>query len=124
LPLNVVYKAVLGNGKIMIGFGPYIGYAIGGKATLDAGSASLKTDIQFQNVVDAGDPLLVAYFKAFDAGGNIFAGYELASGIFLQLNAQYGMVKINPEDRRVAGVFSDKLSVKNTGFGLSIGYRF
>jgi hypothetical protein len=124
LPLNVVYKALLGNGKIMIGFGPYIGYAIGGKATLDAGSASIKTDIQFQNVVDAGDPVLVAYFKAFDAGGNIFAGYELASGIFLQLNAQYGMLKINPEDRRDLGVFSDKLSVKNTGFGLSIGYRF
>lgn len=124
LPLNVVYKAVLGNGKIMIGFGPYIGYAIGGKATLDVGSASNKTEIQFQNVVEDGDPLMAVYFKAFDAGGNIFAGYELASGIFLQLNAQYGMIKINPEDRRDVVFFSDKLSVKNTGFGLSIGYRF
>ena len=31
LPLNVVYKALVGKGKFMLGFGPYIGYAIGGK---------------------------------------------------------------------------------------------
>lgn len=124
LPLNVVYKASLGKGKIMIGLGPYIGYAVGGKAILDAGSSNVKTDIKFKNALEEGDPVLVAYFKAFDAGGNIFAGYEMNSGIFMQLNAQYGMIKINPEDRRDLVVFGDKLSVKNTGFGLSIGYRF
>jgi hypothetical protein len=31
LPLNVVYKAPLGSGYFMLGFGPYVGYAIGGK---------------------------------------------------------------------------------------------
>ena len=118
LPLNVVYKAVLGNGKIMIGFGPYIGYAIGGKTIPESGSA---TNIEFKKVVETGDPETVKYYKAFDAGGNMFAGYELASGIFLQLNTQLGMLKINPEDKRIS---DDKSSVKNTGFGLSIGYRF
>ena len=29
LPLNLVYKGSLGNGYVMIGFGPYVGYAIG-----------------------------------------------------------------------------------------------
>jgi len=89
LPLNFVYKGLLGNGFVMVGFGPYVGYAITTKG---------------------GD------FKSFDAGGNIFAGYEMAGGIFLQLNTQFGMLNIKDT--------SDKSSFKNTGFGLSIGYRF
>jgi len=121
LPLNVVYKALVGKGKFMLGFGPYIGYAIGGKVKPESGSA---TDIEFKNVVETGDPTSVPYLKALDAGGNIFAGYELASGIFLHLNTQLGMLKINPEDNRTVPVYSEKSSLKNTGFGLSIGYRF
>lgn len=90
LPLNVVYKALLGNGEFMLGFGPYLGYAI--KTT-------------------GGD------YKAFDAGGNIFAGYELAGGIFFQFNTEIGMLDINDGNTAYK-------SVKNTGFGLSLGYRF
>jgi hypothetical protein len=121
MPLNVVFKALLGSGYFIIGFGPYIGYGIGGKVKTESGSVTLKTDIEFKNVVEVGDPLTVAYFKAFDAGGNIFAGYETASRIFFHLNTQLGMLKINPEDRRIS---NDKSSVKNTGFGLSLGFRF
>ena len=97
MPLNMVYKALLGSGYVMVGFGPYIAYGIGGQVITKGGL----TDI-----------------KAFDAGGNIFVGYEMASGMFLQLNTQFGMLKINPEFP------DDKSSVKNTGFGLSLGYRF
>lgn len=121
LPLNFVYKGLLGSGYVTIGFGPYAGYAIMGKVTTEGGGLSLKTDIEFQNVVEVTDPLLATYFKPLDIGGNIFAGYEMSNGIFLQLNAQMGMVNINPEDKRLPG---SKLSIKNTGFGLSVGYRF
>jgi hypothetical protein len=34
------------------------------------------------------------------------------------------MLKINPVDNRIIKVYSDQLSVKNRGFGLSLGYRF
>jgi len=88
LPLNVVYKALLGKGYIMIGLGPYVGYAIGGKAITD----DVKSDIEFKKVVEVGDPLTECYYKAFDAGGNLFVGYELANGIFCQLNTQLGML--------------------------------
>jgi hypothetical protein len=118
LPLNLVYKAILGNGKFMLGFGPYFGYAIGGKVKPESGTA---TNIEFQSVVEAGAPSSVTYFKAFDAGANIFAGFEMGNGIFFQLDSQLGMLKINPEDKRIT---DDKSSVKNTGFGLSLGYRF
>jgi hypothetical protein len=123
LPLNFVYKALPGKGSFMLGFGPYIGYGIGGKASVQYSSTTYETDIIFKSVVEAGDPW-VPYFKAFDAGVNIFAGYEMAGGLFFQFNAQLGMLNINPEDNRTLQIYSDKLSVKNTGFGISLGYRF
>ena len=119
LPLNFVYKAELGSGYFMLGFGPYVSYAIGGKATY--GPVTVTKDIEFQKTVEIGDPLLTPYFKPLDAGANIFFGYELAMGVFAQFNAQLGLININPEDKR----FPDsKEVIKNTGFGLSIGYRF
>lgn len=121
LPLSMVYRAALSNGFIMVGFGPYLGYGIGGKATFEGESLSLETDIEFTNTVETSDPLLAAYFRAFDAGGNIFFAYEFNGGIFFQLNTQIGMLKINPEDKRIS---NDESAVKNTGFGFSLGYRF
>ncbi len=122
LPLNLVYKGALGNGFVMVGFGPYVGYGIKGKVTLDGnGSAKVESDVEFKNVVELTDPLTTPYYKALDFGGNVFVGYEMAGGIFLQLNSQLGMVNINPEDKRFP---NGKTAIKNTGFGLSLGYRF
>jgi hypothetical protein len=118
LPLNLLYKALLGKGFIMLGIGPYVGYAISGNTKLEGGSEAA---IEFTNTIEAGDPYTTAYFKALDAGGNILAGYEMAGGVFLQLNAQLGLLEINPEDLRLS---NDESIIKNTGFGLSIGYRF
>lgn len=100
MPLNLVYKGALGNGFVMIGFGPYLAYGISGKQIIEGGSVTLERGIAY---------------NAFDAGGNIFAGYEMASGIFLQLDTQLGMLNINPEDSP---------TTKNTGYGLSLGIRF
>ncbi|MCJ7449887.1 MAG: PorT family protein [Bacteroidales bacterium] len=118
LPLNVVYKGLLGKGHVLLGFGPYLGYAISGKVIFET---DVKQDIEFTNVVEASAPALATYYKALDAGANIFAGFEMANGIFFQLDTQLGLLKINPEDKRIT---DDKTSIKNTGFGLSAGYRF
>ena len=122
LPLNFVYKALLGNGYFTLGFGPYLAYGIGGKALYESGSVSLETDIEFKKEVESGDPLTTAYVKPFDAGANLFFGYELPAGIFLQLNTQLGLIDINPTDNRLSG--DNKSTLKNTGYGLSLGYRF
>lgn len=122
MPLNLVYKGALGSGFVLLGVGPYVAYGIGGKVETTGGAVSLDQDIEFKNELDAGDSPTTPYYKAFDAGGNIFAGYEMANGIFLQLNAQLGLLKINPDDNRIIG--SNKSSEKNTGFGISAGYRF
>jgi len=106
MPLNLVYKGAIGNGFVMLGFGPYLAYGISGKQIFEGKS------ITFERGVD---------FNAFDAGANIFAGYEMASGIFLQLDTQFGMLNIYPENKNS---LNDQSTAKNTGFGLSLGYRF
>jgi len=122
MPLNFVYKAQVGNGYFMLGFGPYVAYGIGGKAIYEGGSASLETDIEFKKEVESGDPLTTVYIKPFDAGANLFFGYELPVGLFLQFNTQLGLLDINPKDNRITG--DNKSLLKNTGFGLSLGFRF
>jgi hypothetical protein len=121
VPLNLVYKGLLGNGFVLLGLGPYVGYGIMGKQNTESGVVSIDSDIEFKNVVEIGDDPLVPYYRAFDAGGNIFFGYELAAGIFATLNAQLGMLDINPEYEALP---DDESSIKNTGFGFSVGYRF
>ena len=114
VPINLLYKPTLGAGKLLLGFGPYIGIAVGGKVK----QGSNDVDIQFKNDVSATEtkPTL----KRMDFGGNLLAGYELSSKISLQLNAQLGMSNLEP---KVAGKKSDA-KTKNTGFGVSVGYRF
>ncbi len=121
LPLHFVYKGLLGNGYFMVGLGPYVAYGVGGKAIYEGGSLSSESDIKFKNEVVLGDPLTTVYIKPFDAGGNIFFGYEMAGGLFMQLNAQLGMLNIRPENYLFP---DDSSTLKNTGYGISLGYRF
>jgi hypothetical protein len=121
LPLNFVYKPVVGNGYFMLGFGPYVAYGIGGKAIFEGGVATVETDIEFKNEVESGDPLTTVYVKPLDAGANLFFGYELPAGLFFQVNTQLGLLNIHPKDNRSP----DNESLwKNTGYGISLGFRF
>lgn len=114
VPINFIYKPVLGTGNMLLGFGPYIAFGIGGKVEAANGNDQ---EIEFVNKYDPNN--FAPQLKRFDAGGNLLAGYELANGLSFQLNAQLGLVNINPE-----GLYSDITKMKNTGFGVSVGYRF
>jgi hypothetical protein len=120
LPLNFVYKAALGDGYFMLGFGPYLAYGVGGKVIWESDSGSIEYDVKFKKG-DNSDNSSIFYVRPFDAGGNIFAGYELPGGLFFQFNTQLGMLNINWENELLP---DDKSVLKNTGFGLSAGYRF
>jgi hypothetical protein len=63
----------------------------------------------------------IYYARRLDAGCNFLFGYEFIKKISVQLNAQLGIVNINP---RIKDWNPDKSKSKNTGFGLSVGYRF
>jgi len=123
IPLNFLYRPQVGGGHILLGFGPYIAFGIGGSQKFESGSAAYEQNIAFKNEITESEffDMENAYFKRFDAGANIFFGYEIPMGVFLQLNAQLGMLKINPD---YTWDTDNETSYKNTGFGLSLGYRF
>jgi len=117
LPLNFLYRGQLGNGYVLLGFGPYVAYGIKGNLK----SGSLEEDIEFRNEIEEDETSDNLFMKAFDAGAGVFAGYETALGLYLQLNTQLGLVKVNSKDNRLP---ESEASVKNVGFGLAAGYRF
>ncbi len=121
LPLNFLYKPMLGQGRLLMGFGPYVALGVGGKVTYEGGGSSLSEDIEFKKNVKLSDPDDVFYVRPMDAGANLLFGYQFANKVSIQLNAQLGLTKINPE---YEGASNDRTDAKNTGFGVSLGYRF
>lgn len=124
VPINFLYKPVLGAGKLLLGIGPYIAFGIGGNVSNESGE---EKDIEFTKEVSPQDFASATatghypYFKRFDAGGNLLAGYEFSNKFSFQLNAQLGMININSD---IEGISDNDTKFKNTGFGLSLGYRF
>lgn len=115
VPVNFVYKPILGTGNMVLGFGPYVAWGIGGKGKANG----VERDVEFTDTYQVGGSPY--QFKRFDAGGNLLAGYEFANKVSFQVNAQLGLVNINPEFEGVSG---DETKWRNTGFGVSLGYRF
>ncbi|MBV4359980.1 porin family protein [Pinibacter aurantiacus] len=116
VPVYALYKPDLGDGHLLLGVGPYIGFGVGGKVGNKAVTFTKSTS-SLEFFANQG-----AYFKRVDAGGNLLIGYEFASNLSFQLNAQLGLANIAPE--LTSGDSKSSASVKNTGFGLSVGYRF
>ncbi len=121
LPLNFLYKPLMGKGHLILGFGPYIALGVGGNAEFEGGGSSFNEKIKFKKTVKSSDPDDVVYFRPMDAGANLVAGYEFGNKVSFQLNTQLGLTKINPE---YEGASNDQTSAKNTGFGFSLGFRF
>jgi hypothetical protein len=122
MPLNLLFRPQLGNGYLLLGFGPYLAYGITGMETTQLNSVSVDRKVKFENSVEGWTDLVEnAYYRPFDAGANILFGYESAMGVFLQLNAQLGLLKINPE---YTWISDDQAAYMNTGYGVSLGYRF
>src|SRR5205085_11734581 len=99
IPINFVYKPLLGDSRLLLGFGPYVAFGVGA-SNIEFGSAP-------------------SQIKRFDAGANVLAGYEMSNRLSFQLNAGLGLLNLA---NRESG--DTKSSIKNTGFGISAGYRF
>jgi hypothetical protein len=114
VPMNLLYKPAMGKGKLLLGFGPYIAFGVGGKVAYTNGSES---NVRFENNVTTMESN-TAYYKQTDAGMNVLGGYEFGK-MSLQLNAQLGLVNIYPSFNGVQG----NASLKNSGVSLSVGYK-
>lgn len=122
IPINFIYRPSIGKGRLLVGGGPYVGYALGGKWTNES-TTNTKGNIVFVNDFNqydnAGGRNLV-YGRRYDYGINLLIGYEFGKKISVQLNGQHGLMDITPLKD------GEKLDLKqnNVQFGISIGYRF
>lgn len=123
LPLHLLFRPEFGNGHILVGFGPYVALGVAGTQTVDYGSLpAMEQKIRFKGEITTEEywSLENAYYKRFDAGADIFAGYELSMGLWFRLNAQLGLLDMIPD----VDDMDNEWSLKNTGFGVSVGYNF
>jgi hypothetical protein len=113
LPLNVLYKVPMGNGKFFGGFGPYLAYGIGGKvkAKNENTGVAAEVDVKFKN--ESSTTSNEVYVKPFDAGANITAGYELNMGLLFSANFSLGLLNTSPYQYE---------KERNYYFGISVGY--
>jgi hypothetical protein len=114
VPVNLVYKPILGTGNMLLGFGPYVAFGVDGKQ--DVGNS--EREIDFVDEYELAN-LTTPQYRRLDGGANFLVGYEFANKLSFQLNAQLGLVNILPENFP-----AEDAKVKNTGFGVSLGYRF
>lgn len=122
LPINLIFKPELGAGKMLLGFGPYLAYGVMGKESDGDNSETVK----FKGKISTADLLSEdkPVYNPFDAGANVLVGYEFSNKLSAQLNAGLGLVNVNPKITGTGSEAFDKIKMKNTTFGVSIGYRF
>ncbi len=126
VPLNLIYKYKWASGNLLIGAGPYVGYGTSGKWKSDA--PVLIGDIRIDNYGDVifkkdrmdGEFGTYLYGKPWDFGSNFLVGYQFCDKTSIQLNAQLGINDLKPE----VGGLTREGTIKNKGFGISIGYTF
>jgi hypothetical protein len=118
IPVHIVFKPRLGSGHLMIGAGPYLGKGVGREAGVDQGIYNIRFTMDVSSAELAESPF---YFSPWDAGASFFVGYQLHNNLFVQLNNQVGMKRINPS---VNGQWEGKTKHRNLGLGMSVGYRF
>lgn len=115
LPLNMIYHANAGKGRVCFGAGPVLGYGLSGYTRIRSGGEELTTDIKFDGrpADDAADGY--GHLKALDIGLNFFTGYQLSNGLFANAGYAFGLSNITPQ----AGS-----TLRNKGFFIKLGYSF
>lgn len=122
VPVTFLYKPVLGDGRLLLGAGPYIGVGLGGKWKDHTAGTTETGKLEFINDWndESSDPNVITYGKPIDAGANFLFGYEFTRNFSAQLNAQLGVVNLEPDDNGV----KPQSKFKNNNFGISVGYKF
>jgi hypothetical protein len=78
IPINLLFKPELGDGKLLLGVGPYLAFAVGGSYTDADGH---KEKYKFANKVTVAEANAHPYIRPMDFGFNFLAGYELSNKV-------------------------------------------
>lgn len=128
IPVTFLFKPEFGNGKLILGAGPYVGIGTGGLWTSDSqvivqGDIAIgnKGDVIFRNDgFEGGNLESYNYGRPVDYGAGFLLGYEHKTGIYIQGNAQMGIANLQSR----YGDFKPKGTMRNSSFGISVGYKF
>lgn len=112
IPVQLAYGIETNSGRIVLGAGPYVGYALNGKGSFNGAGTSGTGGSQSVEFGSGEDQT-----KRIDFGLHLSAGYELTSG--LMLSGYYA-----PGLSSLSNAPSSGGTVKNTAFGVSLGFLF
>lgn len=113
IPLLAALKINITEGnRFLINLGPYVGFGLGGKMTVEQGGAEIGTKL-FKKVDGAQEAVMNRCAIGLQYG----IGFELDNHYLVNLTGQYGFTNMVKES------FADE-SNKNLAFLLTVGYRF
>jgi hypothetical protein len=116
LPVNLVYNIYAGNDKLSLGGGLYAGYL------LSSAESVFKWDGLYYDPVpgaeDVANGAYYQYYKKFDYGINLTAGYTFGKHISINTAYQFGLGTIRKNE------FGDDFNLQNRVFKIGLGYTF
>mgnify|MGYP001047372825 CR=1 FL=1 len=113
IPLLAAVKFNITEGnRFMVNLGPYVGFGLGGKMTVEASGAEVGTKL-FKKVGKNDEPMMNRCAVGLQYG----VGFELFFYYLINLTGQYGFTNMIKES------FAGE-SNKNLAFLLTVGYRF
>lgn len=107
VPVLLTNGIKAGPGRVLLGIGPYVGYALNGTVTATYAGQTQSKPVAFGQ---DGDQL-----RRLDIGLRLSAGYELGAGLSVSAFFSRGLRTI---------VNDEEIRARNRVFGISLGYLF
>ncbi|WP_286770775.1 outer membrane beta-barrel protein [Sphingobacterium sp. 40-24] len=126
MPIDVVFNATIGAGKLEVGIGPYIGYGLGGKwktsGPVHLGDIAIgeEGDIKFTNDASEGGYGSYNLGRPFDYGARAKVNYLFREHYLVGIEFQKGIANLESK----WGNYKSGDAIRNRSLGISLGYRF
>ncbi|MGE8427401.1 MAG: outer membrane beta-barrel protein [Sphingobacterium sp.] len=126
MPIDVVFNATIGVGKLEVGIGPYIGYGLGGKwktsGPVHLGDIAIgeEGDIKFTNDASEGEYGSYNLGRPFDYGARAKVNYLFREHYLVGIEFQKGIANLESK----WGDYKSGDAIRNRSLGISVGYRF
>ncbi|WP_343321220.1 outer membrane beta-barrel protein [Sphingobacterium multivorum] len=126
MPIDVVFNATIGAGKLEVGIGPYIGYGLGGKwktsGPVHLGDIAIgeEGDIKFTNDASEGEYGSYNLGRPFDYGARAKVNYLFREHYLVGIEVQKGIANLESK----WGDYKSGDAIRNRSLGISLGYRF
>lgn len=126
MPIDVIFNATIGTGKLEVGIGPYIGYGLGGKwktsGLVHLGDIAIgeEGDVKFTNDASEGEYGSYNLGRPFDYGARAKVNYLFREHYLVGIEFQKGIANLESQ----WGDYKSGNAIRNRSLGISVGYRF